>query len=355
MTDPYSVPPFLADRGARAGPAGVADFGSHDQAWRAAASGAVVADASALAAITFVGPDAATFLQGQLSNDVDALAPGQGQWTTYNSPKGRMLATLFLFRLADAGAYTALVARDLAEVVRKRLAMFVLRANVALRAADGDDVFLGVGGPSAQDAVQEAFGRAPPAGSAARYGAAVVVHLPDGRFVVTASHADAAAVFDALAKRATPAGTPVWAWLGVRVGVPMITAATQDQFVAQAANWDALGGLDFRKGCYTGQEIVARTQHLGRLKERLFAFRADVDPPSPGTRLYSRVFGEQASGTVVNSAPDPEGGSRFLAVTQIAAADSDAMMVGAPAGPIAKREPLPYELPAPAAPRERLR
>jgi len=330
VTDPYDVPPFLADRDA------------------------VVADASALAAIAIDGPDAATFLQGQLSNDIDALAPGQGQWTTYNSPKGRMLATLFLFRSPEAGEYTALLARDLAEAVRKRLAMFVLRAKVTLHAADGDDVFLGVGGPSAQDAIEEAFGRAPPAGSAARYGSAVVVQLPDGRFVVTAPHADATAVFDALARRATPAGAAVWAWLGVRAGVPMITAATQDQFVAQAANWDALGGLDFRKGCYTGQEIVARTQHLGRLKERLYAFRTDVDPPPPGTRLYSRVFGEQASGTVVNSAPDAGGGARFLAVAQIAAADSGSMNVGSPDGPPAQREPLPYELPAPAAPRERL-
>ena len=109
-----------------------------------------------------------------------------------------------------------------------------------------------------------------------------VVHWPDGRFVVIAPEAAATGIFDALSRHATPAGAAVWAWLGVRAGVPMITAATQDQFVAQTANWDALGGLDFRKGCFTGQEIVARTQYLGRLKERLFAFRAAIEPP--GTR-----------------------------------------------------------------------
>ncbi len=134
----------------------------------------------------------------------------------------------------------------------------------------------------------------------------------------------------------------------------MITAATQDQFVAQATNWDALGGLNFRKGCFTGQEIVARTQHLGRLKERLFAFRAGIEPPAPGTRLYGAAFGDQASGTVVNSAPDPDGGSRFLAVAQIEAANAGAMAVGAPDGPQAQREPLPYDLPAPVAPRGRV-
>ena len=140
----------------------------------------------------------------------------------------------------------------------------------------------------------------------------------------------------------------------MRAGVPMITAATQDQFVAQAANWDALGGVDFRKGCYTGQEIVARMQYLGRLKERLFAFRASIEPPAPGTRLYSAAFGDQASGTVVNSAPDPDGGSRFLAVAQIQAADAGAMAVASPDGPPAQLEPLPYDVPAPAAPRGRV-
>lgn len=317
-------------------------------AWRAAADGAVVADASALAAIAFEGPDAAAFLQGQLSNDVEALQPGEGQWTTYNSPKGRMLATLYLFRSREGTAYTALLARDLAEAVRKRIAMFVLRAKVTVRNVDSDAVILGVGGPTAEEAIRHAFATVPPVGHAAKHDTACIVHLPDGRFVVIAPQADAASVFDVLARHATPAGAPVWAWLGVRAGVPMITAATQDQFVAQAANWDVLGGLNFRKGCYTGQEVVARTQHLGRLKERLFAFRTDADPP-PGTRLYSSVFGEQASGTVVNSAPDPGGGSRFLAVAQIAAAESDAMMVGAHDGPLAKREPLPYDLPAPTA------
>jgi len=157
-----------------------------------------------------------------------------------------------------------------------------------------------------------------------------------------------------LSAHATPAGAHVWSWLGVRAGVPTIAAATQDLFVAQTANWDELGGLDFRKGCYTGQEIVARTQHLGRLKERLFAFRSDAEPPASGTRLYGAPFGDQAAGTVVNSAPDPDGGSRFLAVAQIQAADTGAMTIGAPDGPAANREALPYDVPDPTPPRGRV-
>lgn len=348
------LPAYLSARGARPGPAGVCDFGDPAREWRAAASGAVVADASSLGVIEFEGPDTADFLQGQLSNDVKALAPGQGQWTTCNSPKGRMLATLFLVRDPDSGHHAALLARDLVEPIRKRLSMFVLRAKVALRNASHDQSLLGVGGPGAEAAVQRALGAEPGPGRVARNEETRLVHWPDGRFVVSAPEAAASGIFDALAQQATPAGAPVWAWLGVRSGVPMITAATQDQFVAQAANWDVLGGLDFRKGCFTGQEIVARTQHLGRLKERLFAFRTGVEPPAPGARLYSAAFGDQASGTVVNSAPDPDGGSRFLAVAQIEAASAGVVSIGAPEGPQAQREPLPYTVPAPAAPRGRI-
>lgn len=355
MTAVPAILAYLALRGARPGPAGIADFGDPAREWRDASSGAVVADAStSLGVIEFDGPDSADFLQGQLSNDVRALAPGQGQWTTYNSPKGRMLATLFLMRYPDGGPHAALLARDLVEPIRKRLSMFVLRAKVTLRSAHDGHALFGIGGPEAADAVHRALGAEPGPGQVTLRADTRIVHWPDGRFVVIAPEATASTTFDTLAQHATPAGAPVWAWLGVRAGVPMITAATQDQFVAQAANWDALGGLDFRKGCFTGQEIVARMQYLGRLKERLFAFRTGVGPPAPGTRLYSSAFGDQASGTVVNSAPDPGGGSRFLAVAQIEAANAGTLAIGAPDGPQAQREPLPYDVPAPAAPRGRI-
>src|SRR5688572_26073668 len=345
LTDP------LASPGGRTHAPASADAAALE--WQGASTSAVVTDASGLGSIAFDGPDSADFLQGQLSNDVKKLAPGEGQWTTYNSPKGRMLATLFLAREPDGERYVAILPRDLVAPVSKRLTMFVLRSKVRVTAGPADAPVLGVGGPRAADAVAAALGVTPRSGTVARAGDVLVAHWPDGRFVVVTSATDAARTFDALRAHATPASAQVWAWLGVRAGVPMITAATQDLFVAQTANFDALGGLDFRKGCYTGQEIVARTQHLGRLKERLFAFRSAAEPPTAGTRLYGEPFGDQAAGTVVESAPDPEGGSRFLAVAQIQAADAGPMAIGAPDGPRALRETLPYTVPDPAPPRGR--
>jgi folate-binding protein YgfZ len=243
-----------------------------------------------------------------------------------------------------------IAADDVAEALRRRLSMFVLRSKVAL--TDSGMAILGVGGPRTEEALATALGVAPSGGEVApgAHGTRVV-RWPDGRALVLTRAIECDAAFEALARVATPVDRAAWDWLGVRAGVPMITAATADQFVAQTANMDALGALDFRKGCYPGQEIVARTQYLGRLKERLFAFAADVAPPSPGTRLFGEPFGDQSAGTVVNSAPAPGGSSAFLAVVQTAAADAGPLRLGAPDGPLALRQALPYALPEPVAPR----
>jgi len=137
----------------------------------------------------------------------------------------------------------------------------------------------------------------------------------------------------------------VWQWLTLRAGVPVIGAATQDAFVAQAANWDILGGIDFKKGCYTGQEIIARTQYLGRLKERTFLFHVEVPHAAPGTRIFSGAFGDQACGTVVNAAPAPGSGCDVLAVLQIAAYERGDARLQTPEGPPLIALSLPYPIP----------
>ena len=173
-----------------------------------------------------------------------ALAPGQGQWTTYNSPKGRMLATLFLMPGPDGERYAALLARDLVESTVKRLSMFVLRAKVTVRSAlDAQSRY-----SASADRARTMQSSARSAKCRARGHVAMREDTRDRRIGRTDASSSLRPklpqprIFDALSQHATPAGAPVWAWLGVRAGVPMITAATQDQFVAQTANWDVLGG-----------------------------------------------------------------------------------------------------------------
>ena len=186
-----------------------------------------------------------------------------------------------------------------------------------------------------------------------RVGKVTLLGVPGNRWLVLAPD-DGEKLAARFAKVATPGGFDAWRWLTIRAGAPVITAATQDAFVAQAANLDILGAVDFQKGCYTGQEIIARTQYLGRLKERTYLFHTEATDVSAGERIYSPVFEDQACGTVVSAAPAPGGGSDLLAVLQIAAAERGDARLNAPDGPRLISLPLPYAIPAPGAPRGRI-
>lgn len=310
---------------------------------------AVFAPLPAVGYLEFEGADTASFLQGQLSNDVVALAIGDAQWTSYNSPKGRMLATMLLWH-ASATSYRAFVAADLAEWLRKRLAMFVMRAKVVVTDRTPGGACFGIAGGRALPAVRAALGAAEAAGHGIARDGLDIVTTPDGRILVYASAAAGEDIGQRLAAQATQVDATHWDWRGIAAGIPVVGAATQDQFIAQAANWELVGGVNFRKGCYPGQEIIARMQYLGKLKERLVRLHHDGPAPAPGTSLYSPVFGGQACGTIVNAAPAPEGGSDMLAVAQTSATASGTLQLGHPDGPALTLLDLPYAVPAPAAP-----
>jgi folate-binding protein YgfZ len=314
---------------------------------RAPAARALVADLSPLAILGISGLDAATFLHGQVSSDVTGLSLDGCQYTSYNTPAGRMLANFVLWRAGagPADGFRALVAADIAEALRKRLAMFVLRAKVTLADLSHSFARFGVAGAGAADAIAAAFGSAPPEFGVARSGETDIVGLPGARFVVVAPATDASTVAAMLREHADESDFATWQWLTIRAGIPVITAALQDRFVPQQANWDVLGGVNFQKGCYMGQEVIARTQYLGRLKERLFLYHALEKEVAPGERLYSPVFADQPCGTVVNSAPAPEGGTDLLAVLQLTAQASGDVHVGAADGPRLTALPMPYAIP----------
>ncbi len=301
------------------------------------------------------GDDAVAFLHGQLSSDVQSLESGRGQYWSYNSPRGRMLANGVLWRPATgaAGRVMLLLAADLADTVRRRLSMFVLRAKVAIADVRDRYTLLGLAGSGNAEATRDALGvTVAPFVAAPFNGDASALALPDGRIVVTCPATSAPIIHAALARHAATADAETWRWFAIAAGVPKITAATSDLFVPQAANWDLLGGVSFQKGCYPGQEIVARMQYLGRLKERLFAFRTDAEDVPPAARAFSATFGvDQACGTVVNAASDPSGGSVLLAVVQQAAVDANDIRLNAPNGPRLVPQALPYAVPEAAPPR----
>jgi folate-binding protein YgfZ len=319
----------------------------------AARDAAVVCDLSPLAVIAISGAEAVPFLQGQLSCDVETLGEGVARYASFNSAKGRMLANLVLWREGSA-QFRAAVAGDVAPALRKRLSMYVLRSKVVLGDASAATVRFGLGGPRAADVLRQACGVHPEPMTVARTELGIVLALRGPRYVLLAPAEQAATAREALHRGATSAPYSVWQWLTIRAGVPVLTVPLCDQLIAQTVNWDLLGGIDFRKGCYTGQEIIARTQHLGRLKERLFAFHVERDSVATATRVFAPAFGDQPCGVVVNAAPAPDGGSDLLAVVQLAAVEGGELHLGGLDGATLSPLPLPYEIPAPAPPRGRV-
>lgn len=339
---------FLARRGASFDDHAVTRFANPEHELAAARDAAVVCDLTPLAALQVAGADAATFLQGQFTNDVAALRPGAAQYSAWCSAKGRMLANFLLLRI-DADTFEMMLPASMIDAVRKRLAMFVLRSKVTIRDSSGDSVRIGVGGPAAGAALRAASIDVPARFECRTLAGGLIAGVPGERYIALLQPALAEAFWDSVSSAARPAGFPVWQWLTIRAGVPVITAATSDRLVPQMANWDALEGVSFRKGCYTGQEIVARTQYLGRLKERTALAHVDGPPPSSGDKLYSPAFGDQACGLVINAAASPDGGSDFVAALQNAAMQSADVRLGAPDGRAVTFLPLPYPLPdAPA-------
>lgn len=334
---------FLQGWGAVIDGGRVASFGDPARELAAARDGTVVCDLSHLGLVRADGEDARDFLHRQLSSDVRNLPDGQAQFSSYNTAKGRMLASLLLW--ADGDGFLLQLAAELAEPIRRRLAMFVLRSKVTLEEASGRWVRLGVSGPAAQ-AVAQRFALSAAPLALTRDEGGTVLRLGPERLEFVLRPAAAPAVWDALARHAVPAGHAAWDWLDIRAGWPRVTAATQEQFVPQMANLELIGGVSFKKGCYPGQEIVARTHYLGKVKRRMFlAHIVAATPPAPGDELYSPDTGAQASGMIVNAAPSPEGGFDALAVVQVASAEAGEVRWKSPDGPRLAFRPLPYQVP----------
>ncbi len=335
---------FLATRGGAVADGVVGDFGDAPGELAATASGSVLAPLAQFGILAFRGEDARDFLHRQLSCDVAGLADEAGAYGAYCTPKGRVLANFLLWREPDA--FHMLLPRSVVPGIQKRLQLYVLRSRATIAARTDELVVLGTSGPAAADAVAALVGMPPGAPvRAARRGRVTILSLAAERFLVTAPSASAPQVWDQLASALRPVGAACWDWLEISNGWPWITGATQDQFVPQMANLELLGGVSFRKGCYPGQEIVARTQHLGRPKRRLYLAHVRAEGiPVPSQPLYSASLGDQTAGTVVNAAPAPGGGFDVLAVVQTASVAGDRVHLGSRSGAELHFRDLPYSV-----------
>jgi tRNA-modifying protein YgfZ len=208
-------------------------------------------------------------------------------------------------------AYLMLLPAALIDAVAACLRKFVLRSRVQLAAASGLHT-IGIAGPDAAGVLGRTIGEPPRhALEQVQYPGLTLTRLPGRGFLLTAAVEKLAEVWPILAGYAMPAGTAAWDWAGIQSGVAWITPGTQELFLPQMIGLDAIGGVSFQKGCYPGQEIVARTHYLGEVKRQLYSGHCDA-PAQAADALVEETG--QVRGSIVNAAPAPGGGSDFLAV-----------------------------------------
>lgn len=304
-----------------------------------------VADLSHNALVAVTGDDAAAFLHAQFTNDVEALRPDEAQWNGWCSAKGRLLATFLLLR--HGAGFLILLPAEIAPAFAKRLAMFVLRSKVKIQDVSELYARIGIAGAGAAALVAGHWGRTPAPLHAVEKAGALGVALDGERFVALVPPNAAPSFWDLFSKDWQRAGADEWERGAILAGFPTIVAATQEAFVPQMANFELIGGVSFKKGCYPGQEIVARTQYRGGLKRRMALVHLEGGArPTPGQSVYSTGFGDQAAGTIVNAAPSPEGGFDALVVAQIESLARGDLRLDSPQGPklaIRSRPPLANE------------
>jgi folate-binding protein YgfZ len=299
------------------------------------------------------GEEAAKFLHSQLTQDTLQLGSDQARLAGFCSAKGRLLATLLVWKVSEQEVLLALPAELLPETI-KRLSMFVMRAKCKLSDASADLQLWGLAGPQAE----QWLGDAAPVQLWDRRerGAASVIRLPDS---ASNSATDASSASRYLLAQAVGAAAPDlppltltdWQWLEVQSGLAWVQQATREQFVPQMLNLELLDGVNFQKGCYPGQEVVARSQYRGSLKRRTFLFELDglLEPVLLGQEIFHSEDPGQPAGLVASCA---QRGSQavILAETKIAALTTGSLHLGSVAGPVLQQCALPYAFPSASTP-----
>lgn len=287
------------------------------------------------------GADAASFLHNLLTNDIEHIPAGGARNAGLCTAKGRLIASFLIWR--EGEDFLLQLSADILPAILKKLSMYVLRSKVKLTDLAAERVLVGVSGPQAVDAVKSLGAQAGDAMTTASFDGGTAVRLDEQRFILSIQSDKSGAILAKLATQTQAAGLDAWHLGEIAAGIPRIVAATQEAFVPQMVNYEvaAVGGVSFQKGCYPGQEIVARTQYLGKIKRRMY--RGKLDTPFPaGTDVFTSESGDQHCGAIVLTAPSPAGGYESLLVVQSSGAEAGEVHVGSPTGPRAQLLEMPY-------------
>lgn len=337
---------FLTSQGAHIDETGVSHFADNPTTANPSCDG--ICDLSHLGLLRFSGEDARDFLQGQLSNDVNLLEGTHNQLSSYCTPKGRILASFRLFQHDDA--FYMLLPADTLAATQKRLQMYIMMSKVTIDDLSDDTVRIGISTTAAEKLADLIPGSLPTQPDAyVHHDGLHILRVGQAcqRYILIGSPDTLQPLWQTAADILPVCGYNTWHYRDIEDGIPAIVAANVEAFVPQMVNLHAINGVSFSKGCYPGQEIVARMHFLGKLKRRMY--RATVktqDAPKPGDPLFSaQSTSGQGAGQIVISAPLANDHYALLAVIQISAEESGPIHLHNETGPALHIEALPYTVP----------
>ncbi|GGD01857.1 CAF17-like 4Fe-4S cluster assembly/insertion protein YgfZ [Undibacterium terreum] len=304
-----------------------------------------VAPLADLGLIRVQGDDAASFLHNQLTNDIEGLGLTEAKLAAYCSPKGRMIASFLSWKTSE-GIFLQL-SRDIQAPIQKRLSMFVLRAKAKLADVSTEQLMLGLGGQAAADTLKQWFPTLPLQAYAKtdnEYGSLIRVPDADGvaryQWISTAETLEQA--WPALSASLAVTDASAWRLTEIQAGIPRITVKTQEQFVPQMVNFELIGGVNFRKGCYPGQEIVARSQYLGKLRRRMAIAVIASNEVAAAMEVFNGSDATQPCGMIVNAEICGENQSLCLVEMKVADQEAGDIRLGSNDGIALEFQPLPY-------------
>ena len=301
-----------------------------------------IVDLSHLGLLQLSGVDHLDFIQKQVTNDINQLNGNNAQFTGYCSPKGRLLALFLAFSHHDH--LHLQLNGELTESIQKRLTMYVMRAKVSIENVSNSVLKIGVTGEKSAEILATLFEKIPhQAYELASFSNGAVLRLSGAkpRYVVYSDIENMPAIWQALSETHTLADKNHWELLEIEAGIPDITPATQEAFVPQMVNLDALNAINYKKGCYTGQEIVARTHYLGKVKRRtVLAELHSETAPSIGDDVMSEV-GTEAVGKIVRVASLDSTTFKLLVEARLESVEAGAIMWQ---GKVLQLKTLPYSV-----------
>jgi folate-binding protein YgfZ len=285
----------------------------------------IIAPLDDYGAIAVAGEENSGFLQNQFSNDVRLVTESHSQLNAYCSAKGRVLSLMRVIKQQDC--YYLLLPKERLPATLNRLKMFVLRSKVTLEEASDSMGVIGIAGANADALLTHIVSSLPEQADECIYNnqvSAVKLAGPLNRYLLFAPYAALMTIWTQYKQDAIAVSTQTWSYLDIQAGVPEVYDANSDEFVPQMLNLHSLNGISFTKGCYPGQEVVARMHYLGKQKRRMYLAHVDSDSaPQPGENLYSdQNESGQSVGKIVSASPAPQGGYEVLAVMQIASVES---------------------------------